>query len=158
MNLATVESVLLALLVTDAIALTVLVLLQQGKGADVGAAFGSGSASTMFGSLGAASFFTKATAWLAIGFFLITFGLAYIAKEKAAAAGSLGIPTVTETVDTLSTDLENLEDEAQTSFDTDIPVSDVPVSDVPAVEAEMQEALEQAVEIIDEAAQDAPNN
>ncbi|NKC00163.1 MAG: preprotein translocase subunit SecG [Pseudomonadales bacterium] len=92
------ESILLALLVVDAIALTVLVLLQQGKGADVGASFGSGSASTMFGSLGAASFFTKATAWLAIGFFLITFALAYVAKEKAGAAGSLGIPTATSDV------------------------------------------------------------
>lgn len=96
MTLSTVESILLALLVLDAIALTVLVLLQQGKGADVGAAFGSGSASTMFGSLGAASFFTKATAWLAIGFFLITFGLAYVAKERAGTASSIGIPTVVE--------------------------------------------------------------
>ena len=95
MNLATIESILLALLVIDAIALTVLVLLQQGKGADVGAAFGSGSSNTMFGSLGAASFFTKATAWLAIGFFLITFGLAYVAKERAGTSGSLGIPSVT---------------------------------------------------------------
>lgn len=96
MTISTVESILLALLVIDAIALTVLVLLQQGKGADVGAAFGSGSASTMFGSLGAASFFTRATAWLAIGFFLITFGLAYVAKERAGSAGTVGIPTVTE--------------------------------------------------------------
>ena len=95
MNLATIESILLALLVIDAIALTVLVLLQQGKGADVGAAFGSGSSNTMFGSLGAASFFTKATAWLAIGFFLITFALAYVAKERAGSTGTLGIPTVT---------------------------------------------------------------
>ena len=98
MNLSTIESVLLALLVIDAIALTVLVLLQQGKGADVGAAFGSGSSNTMFGSLGAASFFTKATAWLAIGFFLITFALAYVAKERAGSAGTLGIPNATETV------------------------------------------------------------
>ena len=95
MNLATIESILLALLVIDAIALTVLVLLQQGKGADVGAAFGSGSSNTMFGSLGAASFFTKATAWLAIGFFLITFALAYVAKERAGSTGTLGIPSVT---------------------------------------------------------------
>ena len=98
MNLATIESILLALLVIDAIALTVLVLMQQGKGADVGAAFGSGSSNTMFGSLGAATFFTKATAWLAIGFFLITFALAYVAKERAGSAGNLGIPTATESI------------------------------------------------------------
>ena len=81
----TFQTILLILLVVDAIALVVLVLLQQGKGADVGAAFGSGSANTLFGSAGSASFLTKATAWLAIGFFGISFGLAYTAKEQAAA-------------------------------------------------------------------------
>ena len=80
----TFQTILLILLVVDAIALVVLVLLQQGKGADVGAAFGSGSANTLFGSAGSASFLTKATAWLAIGFFAISFGLAYAAKEQAA--------------------------------------------------------------------------
>ena len=122
MNMATIESILLALLVLDAIALTVLVLLQQGKGADVGAAFGSGSANTMFGSLGAASFLTKATAWLAIGFFIITFGLAVIAKERAASAGTLGIPTVTETT---------TDEAAPVPSDAgdDMPVSDIPILD-----------------------------
>ena len=81
----TLQTILLILLVADAIALVALVLLQQGKGADVGAAFGSGSANTLFGSAGSASFLTKATAWLAIGFFAISFGLAYAAKEQAAA-------------------------------------------------------------------------
>ena len=81
----TFQTILLILLVVDAIALVVLVLLQQGKGADVGAAFGSGSANTLFGSAGSASFLTKATAWLAIGFFAISFGLAYAAKEQAEA-------------------------------------------------------------------------
>ena len=69
--MSTIETVLMSLLVLDAIALTVLVLLQQGKGADVGAAFGSGSSNTMFGSAGSASVLTKLTAWLAIGFFAI---------------------------------------------------------------------------------------
>lgn len=81
----TFQTILLILLVVDALALVALVLLQQGKGADVGAAFGSGSANTFFGSAGSASFLTKATAWLAIGFFAISFGLAYTAKEQAVA-------------------------------------------------------------------------
>ena len=93
-QMSTIETVLLSLLVIDALALTGLVLIQQGKGADVGAAFGSGSSSTMFGSAGSTSFLTRATAWLAIGFFVIAFALAYIAKEKAAEAGSLGMPVV----------------------------------------------------------------
>ena len=83
MNIDTLEVVLLILLIIDAIALAALVLLQQGKGADIGAAFGSGSANTLFGAQGTTSFITKATAWLAIGFFLIAFGLAYAAREKA---------------------------------------------------------------------------
>ncbi len=125
--MGTVESVLLSLLVLDAIALTVLVLLQQGKGADVGAAFGSGSANTVFGSAGGAPFLTKVTAWLAIGFFIIAFGLAYIARDKADSAGSLGIPTVdTETQLTVPAD------SVDSAPDGDIPeVPDEPGSDVP---------------------------
>jgi preprotein translocase subunit SecG len=92
--MSTLETVLLGLLVADAIALAVLVLLQHGKGADVGAAFGSGGANTVFGSGGSASFLTRLTVWLAIGFFLVSFGLAYTAKERAAALDTLGIPQV----------------------------------------------------------------
>lgn len=92
--MSTVETVLLSLLVLDALALTVLVLLQQGKGADVGAAFGSGSSGTMFGGAGGATFLTRATTWLAIGFFVIAFSLAYMAKQRSEAVDSLGIPTV----------------------------------------------------------------
>ena len=92
--MSTLETVLLVLLIVDALALTTLVLLQQGKGADVGAAFGSGSSNTMFGSSGGATFMTRVTSWLAVGFFVIAFGLAYTAKERAAAAGQIGIPQV----------------------------------------------------------------
>lgn len=81
----TIETILLILLVLDAVALVALVLIQQGRGADIGAAFGSGGANTLFGSAGSASFLTKMTAWLAIGFFVISFGLAYTAKERAGA-------------------------------------------------------------------------
>ena len=88
------ETVLLILLVADAIALAALILLQQGKGADIGAAFGSGGANTVFGSAGSASFLMKLTTWLAIGFFLISFGLAYTAKERAASLRGIGIPVV----------------------------------------------------------------
>ena len=92
--MSTLETVLVILLVVDAIALGALVLLQQGKGADVGAAFGSGSANTLFGSTGSAGFLTKATVWLSIAFFAISLGLAYTAKERAAAAGSIGLPEI----------------------------------------------------------------
>lgn len=93
------ESILLILLVADAVGLTVLVLLQQGKGADVGAAFGSGSANTVFGSAGAGSFMTKMTVWLAVGFFLIAFGLAYTAKQQASQVSIEGLPVVPAAID-----------------------------------------------------------
>ncbi len=92
--MSTVETVLLSLLVIDALALITLVLIQQGKGADVGAAFGSGSSNTVFGSSGGATAMTRLTTWLAIGFFVIAFGLAYTAKKRSEQAGNLGIPQV----------------------------------------------------------------
>lgn len=78
------ETVLLILLILDAIALGFLILLQQSKGADVGAAFGSGSANTLFGPTGGSTFLVKLTTILAVVFFLLTFGLAYLASERAA--------------------------------------------------------------------------
>ncbi len=92
--MTTLETILLTLLSIDAIALTVLVLLQQGKGADVGAAFGSGSSNTVFGAAGSAPFLTKLTTWLAIIFFAITFGIAYLAKERVASVDTEGIPQI----------------------------------------------------------------
>jgi preprotein translocase subunit SecG len=93
--MSTLETVLLILLVLNAIALGTLVLLQQGKGADIGAAFGSGAASAVFGGAGSASFLAKLTAWLTLGFFLLSLGLAFTAKERAASLTDVGIPVVT---------------------------------------------------------------
>jgi preprotein translocase subunit SecG len=96
--MSTLETILLILLVLNAIALGALVLLQQGKGADIGAAFGSGAASAVFGGAGSASFLAKLTAWLAMGFFLLSLGLAFTAKERAASLKDVGIPVVTAPV------------------------------------------------------------
>lgn len=92
--MSALETILLILLVLNAIALGALVLLQQGKGADIGAAFGSGAASTVFGGSGSASFLAKLTAWLAIGFFVLSLGLAFTAKERAKTLKDLGVPVV----------------------------------------------------------------
>jgi len=59
-----------------------LVLLQHGKGADVGAAFGSGSSGSLFGATGSANFLSRTTAVLAVVFFLTTFVLAYLISHK----------------------------------------------------------------------------
>ena len=67
-----------------AVAMIVLILLQQGKGASVGASFGGGSSNTMFGAAGGMSFFTKVTAVLATLFFITSFALALSACNQAA--------------------------------------------------------------------------
>ena len=72
-----------------AIALIALVLLQHGKGADAGAAFGSGASGTVFGSRGAANFLSRATAWLAVVFFSISLALAYFVNNRLDAANSI---------------------------------------------------------------------
>jgi len=82
------------LLVVDALAMGALVLIQQGKGADVGAAFGAGSSNTMFGSSGSASFLVRATSFLAVGFFVVSFALAYTAKERATINLDDGLPGI----------------------------------------------------------------
>ncbi|HUP91955.1 MAG TPA: preprotein translocase subunit SecG [Solimonas sp.] len=71
-------TVLVVVQVLVAVALVGLILLQHGKGADAGAAFGSGASGTVFGSRGSANFLSRATAWLATVFFGVSLALAYL--------------------------------------------------------------------------------
>jgi preprotein translocase subunit SecG len=64
------------------IALIMIVLLQTGKGADMGAAFGGGSSQTLFGSTGASTFLGKATTGAAIIFMVTSLGLAYLSSHR----------------------------------------------------------------------------
>lgn len=77
------NNILLVFHVLIAVAIIGLILLQQGKGADAGAAFGSGASGTVFGSRGSASFLSRATAILATLFFLTSLSLAYLASSHA---------------------------------------------------------------------------
>ena len=77
------QQIIIIVHVTIALAIIGLVLLQQGKGADMGASFGSGSSQTMFGSAGGGNVLTKATALLSAAFFATSFGLAIVAKNIA---------------------------------------------------------------------------
>lgn len=94
MEMDLVETLVLAAHVVAALAITGLVLVQHGKGADMGSGFGAGASSTVFGSGGAGNFLTKMTSIVAVAFFLTSFGLAYFAKEKSEEARNLGIPQV----------------------------------------------------------------
>jgi preprotein translocase subunit SecG len=64
-----------------------LVLVQHGKGADVGAAFGTGSAGSVFGSAGSANFLSRMTAGLALVFFLTSIGLSFLSNKRSSGKG-----------------------------------------------------------------------
>jgi preprotein translocase subunit SecG len=76
------ESFVLVVHVLVAIGLCGLVLLQHGKGADMGAAFGSGSSGSLFGASGSANFLSRSTAVLAAVFFLSSLGLTYLGATR----------------------------------------------------------------------------
>ena len=82
-----IETILVVVHVLLAAALIGLVLIQHGKGADAGAAFGSGASATVFGARGASSFLSRSTAILATLFFLTSLALAYYAMRAADQAG-----------------------------------------------------------------------
>jgi preprotein translocase subunit SecG len=81
------ETAIWILHVLAATTVIVLVLLQQGKGADMGAAFGSGSSGSLFGSTGSANFLSRATAILATAFFVTSLGLTYLSGHRPQAVG-----------------------------------------------------------------------
>jgi preprotein translocase subunit SecG len=74
-------TLLLVVQILSSLTIISLVLLQQGKGADMGSAFGSGSAGSLFGATGAANFMSRATKWAAVVFFITTIGLAYVTNR-----------------------------------------------------------------------------
>ena len=74
-------TLLLVVQILSSLAIITLVLLQQGKGAEMGSAFGSGSAGSLFGATGAANFLSRATKWAAVVFFVSTMALAYVANR-----------------------------------------------------------------------------
>ena len=69
--------------VLSALTMIGLVLVQHGKGADMGASFGSGASGSLFGATGSANFLSRSTAVCAAVFFACTLGLAYIANDRA---------------------------------------------------------------------------
>jgi preprotein translocase subunit SecG len=74
-----------------------IVLLQTGKGADMGAAFGGGASQTLFGTSGASTFLTKLTTGAAIVFMLTSLALAYLTSQRPSSSVVTEIPTAVET-------------------------------------------------------------
>ncbi len=93
------HTILLIVHMLIAAALIGLVLIQRGKGAEVGAAFGSGASNTVFGARGSASFLTRATAVLAAAFFITSLSLAFSVSQRkeASSVTELVAPLQSET-------------------------------------------------------------
>jgi preprotein translocase subunit SecG len=86
------EHLIMVVHVLIALAIIGLVLVQQGKGADMGASFGGGGSQTLFGGRGSGNALTHATAIFAALFFATSFALAVVAKNKALDAGRINLP------------------------------------------------------------------
>ncbi|CAM3655972.1 preprotein translocase subunit SecG [Paracidovorax anthurii] len=82
-------NVILAVQMLAALGMIGLILIQHGKGADMGAAFGSGSSGSLFGASGSANFLSRTTAVLAAVFFVATLALAYFGNARPAGVGSV---------------------------------------------------------------------
>ncbi|HEY8097391.1 MAG TPA: preprotein translocase subunit SecG [Methylobacter sp.] len=104
-----------------------LVLMQQGKGADAGAAFGTGSSGSVFGAQGAASFLSRSTAILATLFFMTSLGLAVLNGKQGAAYDLMSAPKVEQ--DTLGIpDVGGAKGLGDTSAVPDLKSEEVPVA------------------------------
>ena len=119
----TLQALLLVVQVICAIALIGFILIQHGKGADAGAAFGSGASATVFGAAGSGNFLTKTTTALAFVFLLNSLALAWMAKERSLEARQLNV------VEPL---LMEQPIEETTAVPDEIPV-DVVESDIPLI-------------------------
>ena len=87
--MAIVLTLVLALQMLSALTMIGLILVQHGKGADMGAAFGSGSSGSLFGASGSANFLSRTTAVLATVFFVCTLALAYFGNLRPTDSGSV---------------------------------------------------------------------
>ncbi len=87
-------SVVLTVHILVALGIIGLVLMQHGKGADMGAAFGSGASGSLFGATGSANFLSRTTGVLAAIFFVTSLALAYVASSKPKTTGSVMQDTV----------------------------------------------------------------
>ena len=81
--------IILGVQILAALGMIGLILVQYGKGADMGAAFGGGSSGSLFGASGSANFLSRATAAMATLFFVTTLALAYLGNSRPASVGSV---------------------------------------------------------------------
>ena len=116
--MTTIQTIVLSAHTVIALLIIALVLLQKGKGAEAGAAFGSGAADTVFGAKGSSNFFSRATAILATAFFVSSLSLAYLSSQQADVPDSLLESVVIETNDISTQEAPNEESNTDTSIES----------------------------------------
>ena len=130
-----IQTTLLIIHTLIALSIIGLVLIQRGKGADAGAAFGAGASGTVFGARGSSSFFSRATAVLAAAFFATSLTLAYLSSQRTSGPESLlenapvveteqALPAAPPADEQLPAALPVLEDAERVAEDPVLPVLD----------------------------------
>ena len=148
-----IHTILLVLQVVVAVGLIGIILIQHGKGADAGAAFGSGASSTVFGSQGSGNFLTKTTAVLAFVFLANSLTLAYISTKRIRTEDSLminvetAVEETTEAANDMEMEVPMADDLADMMADDEMPSipqspDEIPAapedSDIPTIPTEQQ--------------------
>jgi preprotein translocase subunit SecG len=118
------EQIILVAHLIVALAIIGLIMLQQGKGADMGASFGAGGSQTLFGTDGSGNVLTRATSWLVVLFFASSFSLAILANQKSAPVNELDldIPGTVQVQAVAEEEFPVLEDEVPVLEET-VPVA-----------------------------------
>ncbi len=124
--MTSIQTIVLVAHTVIALLIIVLVLLQRGKGADAGAAFGSGASGTVFGSQGSSNFFSRSTAILATAFFISSLSLAYLSSQQADAPDSL--------IESVSIEVAEEEESTILTNESDTASYDSSIESMPSIE------------------------
>ncbi|MCP4878028.1 MAG: preprotein translocase subunit SecG [Gammaproteobacteria bacterium] len=119
-----INSILLIVQVLLSISLIGLILIQHGKGADAGAAFGSGASATVFGARGSGNFLSKMTTVIAVLFFIVCLSLAYVSSNRATPDSVTGSVTAQEEMvepTQENADMPPVEGEVSSPQESDLP-------------------------------------
>lgn len=138
------EQIILVVHLLVSLAIIGLIMMQRGKGSDIGASFGAGASQTLFGSAGSANALTKGTAWLVVVFFATSFGLAVIADNRTASDDDLGFELPLEE-SVPAAELPTLDSELPTADEQSTAADEI--SDLPVLESEVESAVDSAGEL-----------
>jgi len=125
------EQIVLVVHLLVAMSIIGLIMLQQGKGADMGASFGAGASQTLLGSDGSGNILTRATAWLVVLFFSSSFGLAIIANGKSATVNDLDLDIPAIVLEGAPMDEMSAVESELPVIETEVPAATTTEQDVP---------------------------